>query len=430
MSIRQPRGAIRHRYKKTGWKILFLALFATAAAFLGSGISKAVVYFAEPDLVEIEPTGKSQLEWTDYTVEGGDTLQSIFAKFGIDPSQGYAITNSLGKIWSLSKIRPGNLLMEFGFDENMSLPEFVYAASPVDVFQVKRIEGEYLAKKLDVNVESRLSRIQFRLESSIYGDLVAIGELPSLVEKIVDIMAWDIDFFSDPRQGDIVTLLVEKNYVDGELYNYGRISALEYDGAVVKQSAFYFETAAGDGGYFDEMGRSLARNFLKTPVKFTRISSKFGMRRHPVTHKLKHHYGTDYAAPTGTPVWAMAGGVVTKKTYDRYGGNMVVIKHSKGYETYYLHLSKFASQIRPGVRVRQKDVIGYVGTTGRSTGPHLHLSIKQNGKHIDPLKVSKVKEITLAGVDLERFKSEIAVVAAQLKGSEQIKTASVGLRTQ
>jgi len=426
MSIRHPRGASRHRYKKTGWKILFLALFATAAAFLGSGISKAVVYFAEPDLVEIEPTGKSQLEWTDYTVEGGDTLQSIFAKFGIDSSQGYAITNSLGKIWSLSKIRPGNL-MEFGFDENMSLLEFVYAASPVDVFQVKRIEGEYLAKKLDVNVESRLSRIQFRLESSIYGDLVAIGELPSLVEKIVDIMAWDIDFFSDPRQGDIVTLLVEKNYVDGELYNYGRISALEYDGAVVKQSAFYFETAAGDGGYFDEMGRSLARNFLKTPVKFTRISSKFGMRRHPVTHKLKHHYGTDYAAPTGTPVWAMSGGVVTKKTYDRYGGNMVVIKHSKGYETHYLHLSKFASQIRPGVRVRQKDVIGYVGTTGRSTGPHLHLSIKQNGKHIDPLKVSKVKEITLAGADLERFKSEIAVVAAQLKGSDQIKTASKGL---
>jgi len=426
MSIRHPRGASRHRYKKTGWKILFLALFATAAAFLGSGISKAVVYFAEPDLVEIEPTGKSQLEWTDYTVEGGDTLQSIFAKFGIDPSQGYAITNSLGKIWSLSKIRPGNL-MEFGFDENMSLLEFVYAASPVDVFQVKRIEGEYLAKKLDVNVESRLSRIQFRLESSIYGDLVAIGELPSLVEKIVDIMAWDIDFFSDPRQGDIVTLLVEKNYVDGELYNYGRISALEYDGAVVKQSAFYFETAAGDGGYFDEMGRSLARNFLKTPVKFTRISSKFGMRRHPVTHKLKHHYGTDYAAPTGTPVWAMSGGVVTKKTYDRYGGNMVVIKHSKGYETHYLHLSKFASQIRPGVRVRQKDVIGYVGTTGRSTGPHLHLSIKQNGKHIDPLKVSKVKEITLAGADLERFKSEIAVVAAQLKGSDQIKTASIDL---
>ncbi len=426
MSIRHPRGASRHRYKKTGWKILFLALFATAAAFLGSGISKAVVYFAEPDLVEIEPTGKSQLEWTDYTVEGGDTLQSIFAKFGIDSSQGYAITNSLGKIWSLSKIRPGNL-MEFGFDENMSLLEFVYAASPVDVFQVKRIEGEYLAKKLDVNVESRLSRIQFRLESSIYGDLVAIGELPSLVEKIVDIMAWDIDFFSDPRQGDIVTLLVEKNYVDGELYNYGRISALEYDGAVVKQSAFYFETAAGDGGYFDEMGRSLARNFLKTPVKFTRISSKFGMRRHPVTHKLKHHYGTDYAAPTGTPVWAMSGGVVTKKTYDRYGGNMVVIKHSKGYETHYLHLSKFASQIRPGVRVRQKDVIGYVGTTGRSTGPHLHLSIKQNGKHIDPLKVSKVKEITLAGADLERFKSEIAVVAAQLKGSDQIKTASMGL---
>ncbi len=426
MSIRQPRGASRHRYKKTGWKILFLALFATAAAFLGSGISKAVVYFAEPDLVEIEPTGKSQLEWTDYTVEGGDTLQSIFAKFGIDPSQGYAITNSLGKIWSLSKIRPGNL-MEFGFDENMSLLEFVYAASPVEVFQVKRIEGEYLAKKLDVNVESRLSRIQFRLESSIYGDLVAIGELPSLVEKIVDIMAWDIDFFSDPRQGDIVTLLVEKNYVDGELYNYGRISALEYDGAVVKQSAFYFETVAGDGGYFDEMGRSLARNFLKTPVKFTRISSKFGMRRHPVTHKLKHHYGTDYAVPTGTPVWAMSGGVVTKKNYDRYGGNMVVIKHSKGYETHYLHLSKFASQIRPGVRVRQKDVIGYVGTTGRSTGPHLHLSIKQNGKHIDPLKVSKVKEITLAGADLERFKSEIAVVAAQLKGSDQIKTASMGL---
>ncbi|HQG12952.1 MAG TPA: peptidoglycan DD-metalloendopeptidase family protein [bacterium] len=426
MSTRQLRGTGHHRKKKIGWRILFLALVATGAAFLGTGISKVIIYLGRPELVEIEPTGKSQLEWIDYTVESGDTLQSIFARFGIDSSQGYAITNSLGKIWNLSKIRPGNL-MEFGFDDNMSLLEFVYAASPVEVFQVKRIEREYLAKKLDVNVERRLSRIQFRLENSIYGDLVAIGELPSLVEKIVDIMAWDIDFFSDPRQGDLVTMLVEKNYVDGELYNYGRISAMDYDGAVVKQAAFYFETAAGDCGYFDEMGRSLARNFLKTPVKFTRISSKFGMRKHPVTHKMKHHYGTDYAAPTGTPVWAMSGGVVTRKTYDKYGGNMVVIKHAKGYETYYLHLSKFAPQVKPGVRVRQKDVIGYVGTTGRSTGPHLHLSIKQNGRHIDPLKVSKVKEITLAGADLERFKSEMAVVAAQLRGEEQIKTALIDL---
>jgi murein DD-endopeptidase MepM/ murein hydrolase activator NlpD len=342
------------------------------------------------------------LDWVEYVVESGDTLEAILIKSGVDPDQGYKLIDSLGKFWDFTKIRPGHLI-EFGFDERAGLLEFVYTASPVDIFQARLVDDTYEIEQLAVKIEKRPAKIQFRLENSIYGDLVSIGELPVLVEKIVDILAWDIDFFSDPREGDLVTLSVNKKYVEGKLYDYGRITALEYNGKIVKQSAFYFEFKEGEGGYFDQTGKSLARNFLKTPVKFTRISSKFGMRKHPVTHQLKHHYGTDYAAPVGTPVWAMAGGTVARKAYDKYGGNMIVLKHSKGYETYYLHLSKFAPHLKPGIRVRQKEVIGYVGTTGRSTGPHLHLSIKHHGKHVDPLKMNKVKEITLAGELLEKF---------------------------
>ena len=236
-----------------------------------------------------------------------------------------------------------------------------------------------------------------------------------------NLIAWDVDFFADPRKGDEITLVVEKKFVDGKFYSYGKVLAVNYNGKRVKQKAFYFKPT---DGYYDEKGKSLARNFLKSPVMYSRISSKFGRRRHPVTHKLHNHLGTDFAAPTGTPVWALASGRVTKRSYNKYNGNYIAIKHSNGYSTYYLHLSRFAKGLRVGKKVKQKELIGYVGTTGRSTGPHLHLSVKYGGRFINPLKLKRVKRTALKSDQLAKFMSQLPEQTAKLNGNTSAQESS------
>lgn len=355
-----------------------------------------------------------------YTIQSSDTLGSVLPRFGMTEEQSRSVIESLRDVFSPRGIRPGHS-MSLTFDPDGNLTNLRYTASPIEIYEIERGDNGYAAKHVDVPIETVQQRVQVSLKSSLYESLIAAGESPSLISELVDILAWDIDFFSDPREGDTFTVLVNKDYVDGEFYRYGRVLAVDYDGAAVKQKAFYFKPA---DGYFDEKGLSLARNFLKTPVKYSRISSKFGRRVHPITHSLHKHLGTDFVAPTGTPVWAMSDGRVAKMTRDPYSGNYISIKHSNRYETSYLHLSKFNRALKVGHRVRQKDVIGYVGTTGRSTGPHLHLSVKYAGKHIDPLTLKRVKEATLSREQLAVFEQLLPSYLSMLAGSDQIESPS------
>lgn len=394
-------------------KLILLAGLLPVALFLVGYLVHYLISFPPTVTEDLPQPAPIQNREITYIVKNGDTLDAIFAQQEVRHDEKQMLLSSFKGIWNAKLLQIGDKI-SFVFNSDGDLVEYGYKSSPIDAYKAIKNNGQYDTKKLDIKVQQKLAKINVKLDSSLYQAIVDINESQVLIEKIVDIFAWDIDFYSDPRKGDNVAILVEKDFVNEKFFRYGKILAAEYAGKIVKQTAVYYKK-----NYYDQEGRSLARNFLKTPVKFTRISSRFGKRKHPVTHRLKAHMGTDYAAPIGASVWAMADGVVTKKGYGEYNGNYIAIKHSKGYETYYLHLSKFYPGIYKGKRVRQKEMIGYVGNTGRSTGPHLHLGVKYHSKYIDPLGIKKVKETKLAGKKLADFKKEYEIRIAELNGKEE-----------
>ena len=279
--------------------------------------------------------------------------------------------------------------------------------------------GRWTARKLEATVEIKIVEAGGTVESSLYESVQKTGESTTLVSQLVELFAWDVNFYIDTHPGDHWKVLIEKQYLGGQFYKYGRVLAAEYGGKVGTFRAFFWagKDAPRDrpGKYYDEKGQALSKSMLKTPLRFVRISSKFDRKRfHPILHVERAHLGIDYAAPVGTPVWASASGRVVEAGMKHGSGNTVVIAHSNGLATRYYHLSKFARGLRAGQQVRQKDVIGFVGTTGLSTGPHLHFSVTRNGAFVDPSKlaVNRDPPVPDRGAFLDTIRPRIAAMKA------------------
>jgi murein DD-endopeptidase MepM/ murein hydrolase activator NlpD len=204
--------------------------------------------------------------------------------------------------------------------------------------------------------------------------------------ELSEIFAWDIDFTTDIRNGDTYRAVVEDLWHDGKFVRHGRIMAAEFTNNGTTYEAYRFEEN-GRAGYYDAKGKSLRRAFLKAPLNYKRISSGYGIRRHPITKRVEMHRGIDYAAPLGTPVSAVGDGIVEYAGYKGLNGNIIIIRHPNGYRTYYLHLHKILKAVRRGRRVVQGQEIGTVGATGRATGPHLDFRIKKGRNFVNPLKI-------------------------------------------
>jgi murein DD-endopeptidase MepM/ murein hydrolase activator NlpD len=225
----------------------------------------------------------------------------------------------------------------------------------------------------------------------------AAGEQDPLTIALAEILAWEVDFYKDVREGDRFKVVVEKIYKGDQFVGYGAIHGVEYQrGEKIIRGIRYKD------GYYNEKGVSLRKAFLKAPLRFNRISSKFSRARlHPILGGLRPHLGVDYAAPPGTPIWAVADGTVAFCGWGDGFGNQVILRHKNGYMTYYGHLSSFGHGVRKGVKVRQKQIIGYVGSTGLSTGPHLDFRVSKDGRFRNPLK-----ETYPAGLAIEKRESE------------------------
>jgi murein DD-endopeptidase MepM/ murein hydrolase activator NlpD len=252
------------------------------------------------------------------------------------------------------------------------------------------------------------------VKGPLYTTFDRAGESPHLVTMFVEIFAWDIDFFIDVHPGDTIRLLLEKFVYNGEFIRYGRILAAEYKGDIGTYRAFWYETDDGTVDYFDENGGSLRKAFLKSPLKFTNISSGFGKRVHPILGFSKMHLGVDLAAPRGTPIWAPGDGRVKIAGRRGVSGKLIILRHAQGYETIFAHLHTIAPGIRKGVRVRQKQVIGTVGSTGRSTGPHLHYGMKIKGKHVNPFTQSFPPANPVPGFELKGYQRLISPLLERL----------------
>lgn len=344
-----------------------------------------------------------------------DTLSTVLAREGFGGTAGN-VTAALSKLIDPKLIRAGEKYQVDRDDEGN--PEgFEYMPTPVlQYFVSQKPDGSWVAKKQEKALEIKTAQAFGTIESSLYESAYKAGETGALVSLMVDLFAWDINFYTDTHPGDHWKVIVEKQYLGGQFYKYGRLLAAEYSGKTGTFRGFYWNPTdeRGKGRYYDEKGQALAKSMLKTPLRFVRISSKFDLKRfHPVLHTVKAHLGVDYAAPTGTPVWASMGGKVTQAEMMRGSGNTIVIQHGNGLQTRYYHLSRFAKNMKAGKQVQQKEVIGYVGTTGLSTGPHLHFSVVKNGQYIDPSKLSVMREAGPA--NLKAFLAAVRPRAAALK---------------
>jgi murein DD-endopeptidase MepM/ murein hydrolase activator NlpD len=258
------------------------------------------------------------------------------------------------------------------------------------------------------------------VHGSLYESIRRCGENPHLAANLVDLLAWDMDFFQDVREGDEIRMIVEKKKVNGDFLAYGSVLAAEYRGHVSTQRFFWFaDDQHSVADFYTKNGESIRKEFLKTPLKFSRISSGYSHHRyHPVLHRYKQHLGIDYAAPVGTPVWSVASGTVAKIGKSGPSGNLVAVKHANGFTSYYAHLSRFAKGIKVGDKVEQKSVVGFVGMTGRATGPHLHFGLKHRGRFVNPQKIKYTTATPLPAAAQPEFQKLIELRIEQLNRIE------------
>lgn len=318
-------------------------------------------------------------------------LSKALRDAGLEPVEAERVVSALSKVFDPRKSRDNDQLrLVF---QNGQLTNVDYRQSAEDEWQVLRTSeapaatgNELTASRRTIETEKSVALVELAIESSLYEAARAANENPNLVLLLADVFAWDIDFYRDVQSGDRARMLVEKVTSRGRLLRYGAIQAASYEGSTVgKKRVFRYELPSGDKAYFLEDGSAAQKTFLKSPLKFANVTSRFGKRFHPVLQYMKAHNGVDYGAPVGTPVWAVADGQVTRAGWDRGGGNTLCIRHSNGFETCYLHLSKFGAGVRTGARVRQKQVVALSGNTGMSTGPHLHYALKRGGAYVNPL---------------------------------------------
>jgi len=326
-----------------------------------------------------------------------DTLGQVLAREGFGTA-GPNVIGVVSKLVDPKTIRGGQKYV-VRLDDEGTPDSFEYVASAVLRYVAERGEdGTWTARKVEQPVEAKTVDLGGVVDSSLYESVQKAGESSALVSLLVEIFAWDVNFYTDTHPGDHWKVVVEKQYLGGQYYKYGRLLAAEYGGKVGTFRAFYWAPkASAPGKYYDEHGQAVTKTMLKTPLRYVRISSKFDRKRfHPILHVERAHLGIDYAAPAGTPVWASASGRVVEVGMKRGSGNTVVLAHANGLSTRYYHLSRYARGLRVGQAVKQKDVIGFVGATGLATGPHLHFSVTKNGAFVDPSKLQVGRDAPVA----------------------------------
>jgi murein DD-endopeptidase MepM/ murein hydrolase activator NlpD len=345
----------------------------------------------EQELYDPEPLTKygipvDSLIMFDGVVLPRETLSNILTRYKVSLSTIDLLARRSQGIFDLRRIRAGNNFSVLcQNDSAQTVKYFIYEENPTSfvVFDLGDSVHVYTGAK---EIERRIKETSGLIESSLWNAMVAQGNNPQLALELSDIYAWTIDFFGIQR-GDNFRAIYEQLYVEGQPIGIGKILASHFQNRGNDYYAFYFvQDSVGD--FFDEQANSLRKTFLKAPLRYSRISSHFSNRRlHPVHRVYRPHHGVDYAAPAGTPVMAVGDGIVTIARYRGANGNMVEIKHNHVNKTQYLHLSRYGKGIREGVRVTQGQVIGYVGSTGTSTGPHLDYRFYEHGKPINPLTV-------------------------------------------
>ncbi len=323
--------------------------------------------------------------WTAVTIRRGDTLAGVLTAANVDASEITGFARTQPEARELYRLFPGQKL-RYRTDESGQLTDLVYPVNDLERLHLKRLHSGFELTREKQSFDKRLAYVTGNIQSSLFVDGQNAGLSDAQVMQLVDIFGWDIDFAQDLRPGDSFSVAYEENFTAGQKLNDGSIAAAEFVNQGKVYRAIGFRDDTGTLSYFSPEGMSLRRAFLRSPVKFSHITSRFSLGRfHPILKTWRAHNGVDYGAPTGTPVLATASGRVLSVGVKGGYGNAIVLKHGGSYSTLYAHLSRFQPTIRAGGYVEQGQVIGYVGQTGLATGPHLHYEFQVDGTHRNPL---------------------------------------------
>jgi murein DD-endopeptidase MepM/ murein hydrolase activator NlpD len=375
---------------------------------------------------EPAPAGDQLALWQTDQIRRDDTLATLLDRLNIRNQDAVDFLSRASEASALaSQLRPGKSILAKTTDEGVLL-ELHYQYDLNNALRVMRAEDRYIAEQSRVDLELRTMMKSAEIRSSLFA-ATDEADIPDHVAlQIAEIFSSDIDFHSDLRNGDRMSVVYEAGYSNGEMVKPGQILAVEFTNQGKTYRALLYRDRHGKAGYFTPEGKALQKAFLRSPLEFSRISSGFSLARfHPVLQKWRAHKGVDYAAPTGTRIRATADGTVEFAGVKGGYGNVVILKHPGGVNTLYGHLSRFAAGLRKGQKISQGDVIGHVGKSGLASGPHLHYEFRVNGIHRDPLKVVLPNTATIDRTDLADFKQRSQPLMAQLALLHGVATASL-----
>ena len=355
----------------------------------------------------------------DYTIKSGDTIQKILKEFKIKNKEIGNIINQYGKYAKPNELFVGNIIelvvKKSKSGKNNSISKFsVPVSKSITIEITKNEEGKIESKKIITKLYKKKTISEGAIKNNLYASAVGSGVNPDTIIEFARIFGFEIDFQRDIRKNDYFKIVYDK-YFDGngQLVKSGSIH-FAYMSVNGREFTLYKFGSDKDFGYFDANGKSVEKALMKTPINGARLSSPFGMRKHPILGFNKKHLGTDFAAPSGTPIMASGSGTIVLAKWCGGGGNCIKIKHNSTYQTVYAHMKSFARGMKKGKKVRQGEIIGYVGSTGMSTGPHLHYEVIENGKKINSQKLKLPSGKILKGeerklFEIHRIKTDVLV---------------------
>ena len=378
------------------------ALLACAVLAFAWQLSRPSRSDERPPVLVVEPLTLPRIV-RNVTLAAGQTLSQVLERVGAGASEVQAWVEAARSQLDLRSL-PVGMSVEAELDHHGNLDAVRLTPDWRETVVLQSGPGGVSARREARPVERELRVVQGTVRSSLFEAVAAAGEDEALAVDLADLFQWDIDFHREVREGDTFSLVVERVLSDGRVVDHGPILAAIYTNAGRRLTAVRYSPEGAGPGYYDAQGHPLRKQFLRAPLRFTRITSRFSISRlHPVLGRRMPHWGVDYGAPVGTPVMATADGVVIFRGRKGGGGNTVEVRHANGYVTGYLHLSRFAGGLRTGRRVTQGEVIGYVGATGLATGPHLDYRITHDGHHVNPLTMAHDPAPPLARSEMPRF---------------------------
>ena len=376
------------------------------------------------EVQQASATLETRGNWHDVTIKSGDSLAAIFTKLHISPQQLHALLEQGGAAHNLKKIHPGQTLRLLTDDEH-GLVKLSYPIDKLSTLEVNRNGDDFEISTTHRTPERHEVSASATIESSLFLAGHNAGLSDTVIMELAGIFGWDIDFALDIRKGDQFTVLYEEIYLDGEHIDNGNILAAEFVNQGRRYQAVRYTDAGGRTDYNALNGESMRKTFLRTPVEFSRISSRFSSgRKHPVLNKIRAHKGVDYAASSGTPIKSTANGKIIHIGKKGGYGNTIIVQHGTRYSTLYAHMSKYRGGLKNGSRVRQGQTIGYVGSSGLATGPHLHYELRVDGTHRDPLRVKLPGADPLKEKYMADFNSKAKVLIAQIDLVRDVQVAS------